>query len=170
MQKGQKHTSERKSQISKQMLGNKHAVGSKWNKKKHESMSLLLKGNKHTLGRKQPKEEIVRRTSSLPRRENHHSWIEDRGALKKSEYKHLDVAYLEWMKAVKNRDDWKCKINNEECRGRLEAHHILRWSKFPELRYEVNNGISLCALHHPRKINDEETLAPLFRELIVTEK
>lgn len=58
------------------------------------------------------------------------------------------------------------KINNKDCNGRLEAHHIIRWSTHPKLRYEVNNGISLCAFHHPLKINDEKRLAPLFRELI----
>jgi len=37
---------------------------------------------------------------------------------------------------------------------------------YPELRYEVNNGITLCHFHHPRKINDEMKLSPYFQELI----
>jgi len=32
--------------------------------------------------------------------------------------------------------------------------------------FEVNNGISLCHFHHPRKINDEMKLVPTFRELV----
>ena len=36
----------------------------------------------------------------------------------------------------------------------------------PKLRYEVNNGITLCHFHHPRKINDEMNLAPIFQELV----
>ena len=56
------------------------------------------------------------------------------------------------------------KIKN--CNGKLEAHHILRWSKFPELRYEVNNGISLCHFHHPRKIKDEMRLGPYFMDVV----
>ena len=85
---------------------------------------------------------------------------------KTKEKKHLCSKYMAWMKAVKDRDGWKCKIGNDDCKGRLEAHHILRWSEYPELRYEVNNGITLCAYHHPRKKADEKRLVPTFRELI----
>jgi len=100
------------------------------------------------------------------RGKNHYSYKADRTTLKKGRIQAYDYAYRVWMKAVKNRDGWKCKIGNEDCNGRLEAHHILRWSKFPELRYEVNNGITLCHAHHPRKINDEIKLIPTFKELI----
>ena len=71
-----------------------------------------------------------------------------------------------WTRSVKIRDGWKCKMSNDDCNGRLEAHHILRWATYPELRYEVNNGITLCQYHHPRKINDEMILAPVFERLI----
>jgi hypothetical protein len=72
-----------------------------------------------------------------------------------------------WAKAVKNRDDWKCKIANDNCSGTLEAHHILGWKDYPELRYKLNNGISLCAFHHPNKRDDEVRLSPYFQSLIV---
>lgn len=93
-------------------------------------------------------------------------WISDRTKLKTSEYKHLDSKYKIWMLAVKNRDNWKCKINNKNCKGKLEAHHILPWSKFPELRYEINNGILLCHFHHPHKRNDEIKLVEFFKRLL----
>jgi hypothetical protein len=70
------------------------------------------------------------------------------------------------MKGVKNRDGWKCRNSNLECSGRLVAHHILSWRASPELRYEVNNGITLCHFHHPHKRNDEMRLAPFFQELV----
>lgn len=97
---------------------------------------------------------------------NGYQWKEDRTTLVKSEKKHLDGLYRGWMKSVKNRDGWVCKISNGDCFGRLEAHHILRWKDYPELRYEVNNGITLCHFHHPRKINDEMKLSPYFQELV----
>lgn len=101
----------------------------------------------------------------LPK-ENHPNWVADRSNLVKSDKKHLDGRYREWMFSVKTRDAWKCKIANQECKGRLESHHILSWKEYPELRYELNNGITLCHAHHPRQRAQEKLLAPKFKGLI----
>jgi hypothetical protein len=74
--------------------------------------------------------------------------------------------YKEWRTKVFTRDNFKCRIANENCKGQLQAHHILRWADFPELRYEVNNGIALCVAHHPRARAEEKRLIPTFKELI----
>jgi hypothetical protein len=51
-----------------------------------------------------------------------------------------------WVKAVKDRDGWQCtKCGATE---RLHAHHIKRWRDYPELRYDVSNGVTLCHDHH----------------------
>jgi hypothetical protein len=98
--------------------------------------------------------------------ENHPRYIKDRTKLSHNEKKHLDSRYKEWMLCVKNRDHWKCKINNSECNGQLEAHHILGWKSYPELRFDINNGITLCHKHHPRKRNDEIELSSYFNKLV----
>ncbi len=98
--------------------------------------------------------------------EKNGKWIKDRTKLVKNEKKHLDSRYTEWMKAIKNRDDWKCKIVNNDCKGRLEAHHILDWVNYPELRYDINNGVTLCQAHHPRGRAEEKRLSPYFKELV----
>ncbi len=85
---------------------------------------------------------------------------------KPSEKKHLCSKYVGWMKQVKNRDNWKCRMANEDCNGRLEAHHILNWIDYPELRYEINNGITLCHSHHPRRREEEKRLIPTFVGLV----
>lgn len=74
--------------------------------------------------------------------------------------------YKEWRMGVYSRDGFKCKIANSDCRGRIEAHHILNYKNHPELRYEINNGITLCQAHHPHKRKDEQQLAPIFKELL----
>lgn len=53
----------------------------------------------------------------------------------------------EWSKAVRRRD----KVC-QECGAsdRLHAHHIKRWRDYPELRYELSNGITLCHACHER--------------------
>lgn len=99
-------------------------------------------------------------------KEDHPLWIADRSQLVKSEHKHLDGNYREWMFSVKRRDGWKCKINNSDCNGRLESHHILNWKHYPELRYEINNGITLCHAHHPRGRGKEAELTTFFQKLV----
>jgi len=95
------------------------------------------------------------------------NWIEDRTKVKVGERSLNDPLQKQWRKSVKDRDNWSCRIADNNCNGKLEAHHILRWSKFPELRNEVNNGITLCHFHHPRKIKDEMRLIPIFKELVI---
>src|SRR3990167_10642088 len=94
-----------------------------------------------------------------------HKWVVDRTLLTKKQERN-DSAYKEWRKNVWIRDNFKCKIKNFDCGGRIESHHILSWIKFPELRYEVNNGITLCHFHHPFKEEDEKKLFPFFQEIV----
>lgn len=97
---------------------------------------------------------------------NHWNWRIDRTSLRTNDKKHLDAKYLLWAKAVKNRDGWKCQSSNSTCSGRLEAHHIFRWADYRDLRYELNNGITLCHAHHPRRRAEEKRLVPVFQELV----
>lgn len=62
--------------------------------------------------------------------------------------------YKNWQQAVYKRDEWTC----QKCGSKklIVAHHIKLFSKFPELRFEINNGIVLCRKchqnhHNPRK-------------------
>lgn len=102
--------------------------------------------------------------------EKNFNWLVDRGKLTQrhghAAY-NADASYREWMLSVKRRDGWKCRIGNQDCKGPLEAHHILSWRDYPELRYKLNNGISLCHAHHPRVRSEEMRLALYFSELIL---
>lgn len=86
--------------------------------------------------------------------------------LKISRSQAYDTRYKEWMNSVKKRDNWKCRIRNKDCCGKLESHHILPWRDFPELRYDIKNGITLCIKHHPRKRSEEFNLINVFKNLI----
>jgi hypothetical protein len=63
---------------------------------------------------------------------------EDRGR-RSYKYKH-------WRQAVLIRDDYSC----QHCGAtkKLQAHHIKEWKDFPDLRYDVNNGLTLCTSCH----------------------
>jgi len=105
--------------------------------------------------------------------ENNGTYIKDRSKLKKTgdaEKDRRSSAYVTWRNSVWLRDNFKCKIANPDCSGRIEAHHILGWIAYPELRYEINNGITLCHAHHPRKRAEEKRLEPLFMELVSVSK
>lgn len=55
--------------------------------------------------------------------------------------------YKIWAKAVKVRDNFTCQKCNTRG-GILHSHHIKRFSQYPELRYEISNGITLCKECH----------------------
>ena len=93
-------------------------------------------------------------------------WIKDRSKIKIGDRQLHDVLQKQWRRDVKNRDGWKCMISDENCNGGLEAHHILPWSQYPELRYETKNGITLCHYHHPRKSVEVAELAPVFQGMV----
>lgn len=101
--------------------------------------------------------------------ENHPNWILDRSLVKRRQERN-NPEYKLWRKKVWNRDRFKCLISNQDCEGKIEAHHILGWSNYPELRYEVNNGITLCHAHHPRKREDEVKLSPFFQKMVAEMK
>ena len=77
-----------------------------------------------------------------------------------------DLAYYYWRTAVLERDNNKCRISNKDCSGYCEVHHILPWRDYLELRYNINNGITLCQAHHPKKRAEEKRLIPFFQELV----
>lgn len=89
----------------------------------------------------------------------------DRSLFKKRDDR-KSQSHTDWLFAVRERDSYQCKMLNDDCDGILEAHHILSWREYPELRYDINNGILLCKHHHPRKYSEEKRLSPYFTGLV----
>lgn len=94
--------------------------------------------------------------------ENHSLW---KGSKRLKNNERNDGLYQFWVSQIKKRDK-QCKFKNENCQGYLVVHHILSWSEYPEERYNINNGITLCQYHHPRKKEDERRLIPVFKKLV----
>lgn len=56
-------------------------------------------------------------------------------------------AEKQWRRDVFRRDDYTCQRCGAKG-GKLNAHHIKPWIDHPELRYDVENGITLCVACH----------------------
>jgi len=98
--------------------------------------------------------------------EKHPLWVKDRTQIKQYWTERNNPEYKQWRYKVFKRDRYICQMNNDDCGGKVVAHHILPWRDYLELRYIINNGITLCQAHHPAKRAEEKLLAPTFQELI----
>lgn len=79
----------------------------------------------------------------MPTKENHWNW---QGGISILNDNRDSAEYKQWRKLVYERDGYKCT----QCgsKDKLNAHHLKSWKDFPELRYDINNGITLCEKCH----------------------
>jgi len=78
-----------------------------------------------------------------------------------------DPRYKEWRKSVYKRDRYNCQMTGCHYKGkRINAHHIRKWADFPHLRYDTNNGITLCYGCHKRVTGRELLFAPMLLDII----
>jgi len=179
--KGYKQTEEHKKRAGATHKGKPSgASGKHWRVKDTSNLSKskmgntngFQKGNNNLAKRPEIRKKISLATKGKPhfnqRGENHGMWKKRirNGGNYKANNERNDSAYQNWVKQVKKRDKGQCRINNKDCSGYCIVHHILPWRDFPELRYNINNGITLCQAHHPRKRAEEKRLIPTFQGLV----
>lgn len=75
----------------------------------------------------------------------HPNWKGGITPLRKKAY--ASQEYKLWRKSVFERDNYTC-VWCKERGGELTADHIKQWAYFPELRYELSNGRTLCICCH----------------------
>lgn len=54
--------------------------------------------------------------------------------------------YIDWRSSVFERDSYECQ--NCGSSKDIQAHHIKAWSGHPSLRFDLENGITLCRKCH----------------------
>ena len=146
--------------------GNKRLVGYKHSDETKQKMSLASFGKKKSF---QHCKNISKGRKGIKFSEEHIknlSISHMRGTELVKRQERNDPAYRNWVREVKKRDKGRCRISNKDCFGYCIVHHILPWRDFPELRYNINNGITLCQAHHPQRRAEEKQLIPFFRELV----
>jgi hypothetical protein len=67
-----------------------------------------------------------------------------------SEYLKLRATapYRKWRESIYNRDNYTCQKCNDNSGGNLTPHHIKNYAEYPELRLDINNGITFCKKCH----------------------
>ena len=74
------------------------------------------------------------------------------GVSSQSQIIHQSMEYKRWRKSVFIRDDYVCQSCGQTG-GYLEAHHLKSFSEYPELRFIVENGQTLCKSCHGKTDN-----------------
>lgn len=109
------------------------------------AISARMIGNKNGLGHRHSPETRALMSRRARRGADSNFW---RGG-KTDEAKRLksSAEYRQWREEVFRRDWYTCQICGEYG-GKLHADHIKRFSAFPELRFDVDNGRTLCESCH----------------------
>ena len=76
---------------------------------------------------------------------NHWAWIPDLDPQLRID-RRWDENNKNWRREVYERDGFKCVLC--ESNKNIEAHHLASFTRFPDLRYEIDNGVTLCRAHH----------------------
>jgi len=77
-----------------------------------------------------------------------------------------DPVYKEWRKRVLSRDGHVCQMPRCRRKKRLQVHHIRKWSSASSLRFEIDNGITLCYGCHKEVNTNESFYEPLFNQIV----
>ena len=85
--------------------------------------------------------EVRRKISEAQRGEKSHLW--KGGATEEHKILRVSVEAKLWREAVFKRDNWTCQNCNIKG-GTLHSHHVKPFSLYPDLRFDVNNGQTLC--------------------------
>lgn len=77
---------------------------------------------------------------------NHPMYKKDRSQIKSKRPRHeCDL----WRKKVFERDNYTCVLCNIRG-GNLQADHIKPYSLYPDLRFDIDNGRTLCVICHKK--------------------
>jgi 5-methylcytosine-specific restriction endonuclease McrA len=70
-----------------------------------------------------------------------------RGQRRANHFGRGHIPYRKWREAVLARDGYRCRQCGTTSEP-LNAHHIKGWTRYPALRFDVSNGLTLCEPCH----------------------
>ncbi len=123
-------------------------------KKANKSISKALAGRKLSKEHKEAIRKGVIKAGNIPPKnthlvgKNHPNWKGGFSKIRAKDFKSKE--YTKFRMAVLKRDNFIC----QDCGKKgmpLVVHHIKFWGPYPELRYKIANGITLCKECHYSK-------------------
>ncbi len=118
--------------------------GQKFTPEQIKRMSDAHKGNK-------PTQETRLKMSEAHSSEKHWNW---QGGITDATHRlRQQMKNKNWRKKIFERDDYTCQtcgLESEPSSNKLDSHHIKNFKDYPELRYDMNNGQTLCKACHAR--------------------
>ena len=129
--RGKRHTPETKRKMSQAKMGNRLGIGHGRPPGTNQSLEWRRKMSERFKGKNNP------------------GYIDGKGrerSGKRNQDRH-NLDYKIWREAVFDRDDFICQICMKRG-GDLHADHINGWVDYPELRFDLENGRTLCVSCH----------------------
>ena len=121
---------------------------------REQLLSNIEKAHKYI---RENKDEIRRKISKAnsgvkrPDMAGEKNWAWRGGVTQEQQTARKTWAYRAWRNIVYIRDRWTCQICQMKCvAGNIVAHHIKLFSKHPEVRFNTENGQTLCRPCHAR--------------------
>ena len=137
--KGYKMPKEWKQKISQSHKGMKKPWAGKYIRTKKRIIT------KHWHLSEETKKKLSKALKGKYKNEKSWNWKGGITPLRKKLY--FSEEYKKWRMGVFLRDNFTCQFCG--IKGvYLEAHHIKKWANYPKLRFDINNGVSLCSLCH----------------------
>lgn len=137
--------------------GNTIWLGKKLSEETKKKISLKAMGNKRGLGKKHSKETIEKIRRANLGKERHfmrgaNNWRWRGGVTPIHHQIRNSLEYKIWRRAVFERDNYTCVWcrRKKEVSGKLNADHIKPFAFFPELRFAIENGRTLCIPCHKK--------------------
>jgi len=147
-----KHCKERAIAMGLSQLGSKHSEAHK------QAISTAMIGKRNSLGTKRSLAYRKNLSDYWTRNKTLHNHYKDGRYIERASERIVAMQGLEyrlWREAVFTRDNFTC-VRCGTYGGTIQADHIKTWAEYPDLRYAIDNGRTLCVPCHRSRRKWEE--------------